>query len=49
MNGTNGTQNGTTGFLSFNSHPSKLYITAEDDEFDEQTLTHWKEEGNSDQ
>jgi hypothetical protein len=49
MNGVNGHTNGaskpTTGFLSFNSHPPRVYITAEDDEFDEKTLQYWREEG----
>ncbi|ORY59253.1 dienelactone hydrolase [Pseudomassariella vexata] len=35
------------GFLSsdFPRSPAKLYITAEDDSFDEQTFTEWKQEG----
>jgi len=41
-NGATGSM--TTGFLSFNSHPPKVYITAEDDEFDPVTTQHWKEE-----
>jgi hypothetical protein len=47
MNGhTNGHTKGTsTGFLSFNPHPPRIYITLEDDEFDEVTLQHWREEG----
>jgi len=46
MNGhANGTTQNGTGFLSFNSHPPRLYITSEDDEFDEKTIQHWKEEG----
>jgi hypothetical protein len=45
MNGhANGSSNGT-GFLSFNSHPPRLFITAEDDEFDQTTIQHWKDEG----
>jgi hypothetical protein len=45
MNGANGTYNPTSGFLSFNAHPPRVYITAEDDSFDEVTIRHWKEEG----
>jgi hypothetical protein len=45
MNGSNGTPNPTSGFLSFNSHPPRVIVTAEDDEFDEVTIRHWKEEG----
>jgi hypothetical protein len=42
----NGATNGTTaGFLSFNKSPPRLHITAEDDEFDETTLQHWRDEG----
>lgn len=42
--GVNPTQSGT-GFLSFNSLPPRLLITSEDDEFDQTTLQHWKDEG----
>jgi hypothetical protein len=46
MNGANGHTNGaTSGFLSFNSNPPRVYVTAEDDEFDEQTIRYWKDEG----
>jgi hypothetical protein len=45
MNGTNRNNGATTGFLSFNSHPPRVYITADDDDFDETTLQHWREEG----
>jgi hypothetical protein len=38
------TQNGT-GFLSFNSRPPRLFITAEDAEFDEIAMQHWRDEG----
>jgi hypothetical protein len=42
----NGSTNGTTaGFLSFNKSPPRLHITAEDDEFDETSLQHWRDEG----
>lgn len=34
-----------TGFLSFNGSPPRLWITSEDEDFDETTLRHWKEEG----
>src|ERR1700760_4019080 len=44
VNGLNPTQSGK-GFLSFNSMPPRLHITAEDDEFDETTLQHWRDEG----
>ena len=40
----NPTQSGT-GFLSFNSLPPRLWITSEDEEFDETTIKHWKDEG----
>jgi hypothetical protein len=40
----NGTQNGT-GFLSFNSHPPRLLVTAEDADFDEIAMQHWRDEG----
>jgi len=43
-NGLNPTQSGK-GFLSFNSLPPRLHVTAEDDEFDETTLQHWRDEG----
>jgi hypothetical protein len=43
-NGLDSIQNGT-GFLSFNSSPPRLWITSEDEEFDETTIKHWKEEG----
>lgn len=43
-NGLNPTQSGT-GFLSFNSLPPRLWITSEDEEFDETTIQHWKDEG----
>jgi hypothetical protein len=43
-NGINPTQSGT-GFLSFNSLPPRLWITSEDEEFDETTIHHWKDEG----
>jgi hypothetical protein len=33
------------GFLSFNKSPPKIYITAEDDDFDETTIQHWQDEG----
>jgi hypothetical protein len=33
------------GFLSFNKSPPKVYITAEDDVFDETTIQHWRDEG----
>jgi hypothetical protein len=36
---------GSTGFLSFNSHPPRVYVTAEDDDFDETTLQDWRDEG----
>lgn len=36
-----------TGFLSFNSMPPRLHITADTDDFDEVTIQHWKDEGNS--
>ena len=46
MNGANGHTNGaTSGFLSFNSNPPRVYVTAEDDEFDERTIRYWKDEG----
>jgi hypothetical protein len=44
----NGHANGADrapGFLSFNSLPPRLHITSEDDEFDEVTIQHWREEG----
>ncbi|KIW05527.1 hypothetical protein, variant [Verruconis gallopava] len=44
VNGLNPTQSGT-GFLSFNSLPPRLWITSEDEEFDETTIQHWKDEG----
>jgi hypothetical protein len=44
VSGLNPTQSGT-GFLSFNSLPPRLIITSEDEEFDETTLQHWKDEG----
>ena len=37
----------TSGFLSFNSRAPRLYITSEDDEFDDTTIEHWKDEGSS--
>jgi len=40
----NPTQSGS-GFLSFNSLPPRLIVTAEDDEFDETSIEHWQEEG----
>jgi carboxymethylenebutenolidase len=49
MNGVNGHANGpTSGFLSFNSQPPRVHITAEDNEFDEQTLQYWRDEGKLD-
>jgi carboxymethylenebutenolidase len=50
---TNGQANGmqpaqsTSGFLSFNSLPPRLHITSEDDEFDEVTIQHWRDEGSA--
>jgi carboxymethylenebutenolidase len=44
VTGLNPTQSGT-GFLTFNSLPPRLHITADDDEFDETTIQHWREEG----
>lgn len=44
VNGHNPTNSGT-GFLSFNSLPPRLIVTSEDDEFDETTLQHWRDEG----
>ncbi|KAF2807586.1 NTF2-like protein [Mytilinidion resinicola] len=41
----NATQNGTTGFLSFNAKPPLVWITGDEEEFDETTLRYWKEEG----
>jgi hypothetical protein len=41
----NSNQEGGKGFLSFNSMRPRLVITAEDDEFDEQTLQNWRNEG----
>ncbi|KAF2670908.1 carboxymethylenebutenolidase [Microthyrium microscopicum] len=42
----NGHSNGTSGgFLSFNSQAPRLFITAEDEEFDLETIQHWKDEG----
>lgn len=38
-------QGGSNGFLSFNSLPPRLVVTSEDDEFDEQTLQNWRDEG----
>jgi hypothetical protein len=37
----------TTGFLSndFPHNPPRLYVTAEDDVFDERTLQEWQDEG----
>jgi hypothetical protein len=43
-NGLNPTQSGA-GFLSFNSLPPRLWITSEDEEFDETSVQHWKDEG----
>jgi hypothetical protein len=45
MNGSNGVPKPTSGFLSFNSHPPRVYITSEDDDFDQETIQHWSEEG----
>jgi carboxymethylenebutenolidase len=46
MNGAGGHPTGVSpGFLSFNSQPPQIYITAEDDEFDEKTIQIWKDEG----
>jgi len=44
---TNGhaSQNGTSGFLSFNAKPPLVWITGDDKECDEMTLRYWKEEG----
>jgi hypothetical protein len=42
MNGTVGFHRG---FLSFNKLSPKVYLTAEDDEFDETTIQHWRDEG----
>jgi len=44
---TNGhaSQNGTSGFLSFNAKPPLVWITGDDKECDETTLRYWKEEG----
>lgn len=44
-NGTPFANGGGTGFLSFNSHPPRVYVTAEDDEFDETALQNWRDEG----
>jgi len=44
-NSVNSSQAGGNGFLSFNSMPPRLVVTAEDDEFDEQTLQNWRDEG----
>jgi hypothetical protein len=33
------------GFLSFNKSPPRIYITAEDEVFDDTTLQHWRDEG----
>jgi hypothetical protein len=33
------------GWLSFNHATPRLYITAEDDDFDEDTLRAWRDEG----
>jgi len=44
LSGMNPTQSGT-GFLSFNSLPPRLIVTAEDEEFDERSIKHWQEEG----
>ncbi|KAF2495291.1 hypothetical protein BU16DRAFT_561577 [Lophium mytilinum] len=41
----NATPNGTTGFLSFNAKPPLVWITGDEEEFDETTLRYWKEEG----
>jgi len=38
------TQSGK-GFLSFNSMPPRLWITADDDSFDEVIFQYWREEG----
>src|SRR5262249_49773253 len=44
-NNANSSQAGGNGFLSFNSMQPRLVVTAEDDEFDEQTLQNWRDEG----
>jgi hypothetical protein len=44
-NSATSSQAGGNGFLSFNSMPPRLVVTAEDDEFDEQTLQNWRDEG----
>src|SRR6266480_1267393 len=41
----NSSQAGGNRFISFNSMPPRLVVTAEDDEFDEQTLQNWRDEG----
>lgn len=41
LNNLNGT---TTGFLSFNQHPPKVIVTAEDEDFDDVTLQYWRDE-----
>jgi hypothetical protein len=46
-NGTAFANGGGTGFLSFNSHPPRVYVTAEDNEFDETALQSWRDEGES--
>jgi hypothetical protein len=46
-NNMNGPNHNDPGFLSddFPKSPPKLYITADDDEFDIETINDWKEEG----
>jgi hypothetical protein len=46
-NGTSSATGGGTGFLSFNSHPPRVYVAAEDSEFDETALQNWRDEGES--
>jgi hypothetical protein len=46
-NGTAFANGGGTGFLSFNSHPPRVYVTAEDNEFDETAFQNWRDEGGS--